>query len=128
MPLEPVHTDAVMHGPPAWSEGDVAFWMVGTQGPNNLWIGRFGSGSIGRRSPWERHLEGQELLHVLEGAIEVTLLLESGTITTRLDAGSIFVVPVGVWHAHTPLTPAIEFGATPGRSEHSTAEDPRDDA
>jgi mannose-6-phosphate isomerase-like protein (cupin superfamily) len=125
MHMEPIRLEAVRQQPPSWAAGDVAFWMLGTQGPNSLWLGRFGSASIGQRSPWERHPEGQELLHVLEGGVEVTLLLDSGPVTTRLDAGSIFVVPTGVWHSHTPLVATIELGATPGKSEHSTAADPR---
>jgi hypothetical protein len=54
---------------------------------NRLWIGRFGEGSIGQRSPWERHLEGEELLHILEGAVEVTLLLDSGPAKHALGRG-----------------------------------------
>jgi mannose-6-phosphate isomerase-like protein (cupin superfamily) len=123
--MEPTRIEAVLRGPPAWSEGDVAFWMLGTQGPSRLWLGRFGSQSLGQQSPWERHPDGEELLHVLEGAVQVGLLLDSGLASVRLDAGSIFVVPAGVWHSHTALAPTIEFGATPGRSEHSTADDPR---
>jgi quercetin dioxygenase-like cupin family protein len=125
MDTNPIQLDAILRQPPDWATGEVSFWMLGTQGPNALWLGRFGAGSVGQRSPWERHPEGQELLHVLEGAVEVTLMLESGPTSARLDAGSIFLVPTGVWHAHTPLAATIEFGATPGASDHSTAADPR---
>jgi mannose-6-phosphate isomerase-like protein (cupin superfamily) len=124
-PIEPMRPDAILRRPPAWTAGDVSFWRLGTLGPNSLWLGRFGQDSIGQRSPWERHPEGEELLHVLEGAVDVTLLLDSESVITRLDAGSIFLVPSGVWHAHTPRAATVEFGATPGKSEHSTAPDPR---
>jgi len=125
MQLEPIRPDSILQQPPAWSAGDVAFWMIGKQGPNSLWLARFGAGVIGQRSPWERHPDGEELLHVLEGAVEVTLLLDSGPVSMQLVAGSIFVVPTGVWHSHTALAATIEFGATPGAIEHSTADDPR---
>lgn len=125
MHLEPIRLEAVLRQPPSWAAGDVAFWMLGTQGSNHLWLGRFGGGSVGQRSPWERHPEGQEVLHVLEGSVEITLFLDSGPVGRRLDAGSLFVVPTNVWHAHTPLAATLEFGATPGKSEHSTAADPR---
>ena len=125
MEMKPIRPETVLQQPPSWTAGDVAFWMLGAQGANSLWLGRFGTGSVGQRSPWERHPEGEELLHVLQGAVEVTLLLDSGPASTRLDAGSIFVVPTGVWHSHTALSATVEFGATPGKSEHSTAADPR---
>jgi quercetin dioxygenase-like cupin family protein len=127
MGMEPIRPETVLQQAPSWSAGDVAFWMLGAQGAKSLWLGRFGTGAVGQRSPWERHPEGEELLHVLEGAVEVTLLLDSGPVSRRLDAGSIFVVPRGVWHAHTALAATVEFGATPDQShsEHSTAADPR---
>jgi mannose-6-phosphate isomerase-like protein (cupin superfamily) len=121
----PIRLDVLLEEPPAWTAGDVAFWDLGMQGSNRLWLGRFGPQSLGRRSPWERHLENAELLHVLSGAIDVTLLFETEHVTIRLDSGSIFVVPAGVWHAHAAVTPTIEFGATAGKSEHSIAVDPR---
>jgi hypothetical protein len=125
MLAEPSRLDEILRQPANWVAGDVGFWIVGNQGPNTLWLGRFGAGSIGSRSPWERHLDGPELLHVLEGAVELTLMNDGGAVRMRVDAGSIFIVPAGVWHAHTPLAPTLEFGATLGKSEHSTADDPR---
>lgn len=105
--MKPLRPETILQQPPAWAAGDVAFWMLGTQGVNNLWLGRFGPESVGKRSPWERHPDGEELLHVLKGAVEVTLLLESGPATRQLDAGSIFLVPAGVWHCHTALTTMV---------------------
>jgi len=49
-------------------------------------------------TPWEIHPDGDELLHVLEGAVEVTVLAEHETVTAPLRAGSVFVVPAGLWH------------------------------
>src|SRR5262249_7831383 len=46
---------------------------------------------------WERHPDGDELLHVLEGEIEVTTLTESGAVLTTVPAGSFFVCPRGLW-------------------------------
>ena len=108
MQMEPIRLETVLQEQPSWTAGDVAFWMLGAQGANSLWLGRFGAASVGQRSPWERHLEGEELLHVLEGAVEVTLLLDSGPTSTRLDAGAIFLVPTGVWHSHTALAASWE--------------------
>jgi quercetin dioxygenase-like cupin family protein len=70
-------------------------------------------------------MKGEELLHVLEGAVEVTLPLNSGPTSTQLNSGSIFGVPKAVWRFHAALAATFEFSATPGKSEHSTAADPR---
>jgi quercetin dioxygenase-like cupin family protein len=123
--MDPTRLEELLQRPPMWSAGHVAFWNVGSQGPNRLWLGRFDAESVGGQSPWERHPDGEELLHVLKGAVRVTLLAESGPARVRLDTGSVLVIPRGVWHSHEPLAETIEFGATPGRSEHSTAADPR---
>jgi mannose-6-phosphate isomerase-like protein (cupin superfamily) len=115
-PIEPMRPDAILRQPPAWTAGDVSFWMLGTLGPNSLWLGRFGQDSIGQRSPWERHTEGEELLHVLEGAVDVTLLLDSEPVITRLDAGSIFLVPSGVWHRTPHGLQQLSSGRHPARA------------
>jgi ethanolamine utilization protein EutQ (cupin superfamily) len=38
---------------------------------------RIGLGRYSGRSPWERHLNGDELLYVLDGEVEITLLSDS---------------------------------------------------
>ena len=49
-------------------------------------------------SPWERHPE-DELLLVLNGEVDVTLLREDGSTQTRnLRPLSLFVVPRDLWH------------------------------
>jgi hypothetical protein len=40
-------------------------------------------------------------------------------------AGSVFVVPRGLWHRHRVGTKLTELYLTPGPSETSTADDPR---
>ena len=76
-------------------------------------------------TPWERHPDGDELLHTLEGEVEVTLLRDGGPTKTRVRAGSMFVVPRGLWHRQIARAAVMQWGATPGRTEHSTAKDPR---
>src|SRR5215472_16136545 len=46
--------------------------------------------------PWERHPDSDELLHVLEGELEVTTLTDDGSIHTSVPAGSLFVCPRGL--------------------------------
>jgi uncharacterized cupin superfamily protein len=92
-------------------------------GFNDGHVGVFGSGP--GTSPWERHPDDDELLHVLEGEVVITVLTESGPIDTTVTLGSVFVVPKGLWHRHHIPTQLKELYVTPGASEHSFAEDPR---
>jgi quercetin dioxygenase-like cupin family protein len=78
------------------------------------------------RSPWERHPAGDELLNVLEGEIELSVLAPEGHVQITLRAGSVFIVPRGLWHRSCPRGTASMFGVTPTNgSEHSWADDPR---
>jgi quercetin dioxygenase-like cupin family protein len=78
------------------------------------------------RTPWERHPDGDELLQILEGGVEVTVLAEAGPLTTTIATGSIFVVPRGLWHRQIASAgTALLFVTALKGSEHSWAEDPR---
>lgn len=76
-------------------------------------------------SPWERHPDTDEILYVLEGEVDITVLTDDGPITTKVSSGSLFVVPKGLWHRHEVRTKLKELYVTPGASEMSTAADPR---
>jgi len=52
-------------------------------------------------------------------------LTDQGAVQTAVSAGSIFIVPRGLWHRHTIRDRLVELFVTPGETEHSTAEDPR---
>lgn len=99
-------------------------------------IARFDAGQVGvfwseagGPSPWEMHPDCDEMLQVLEGAIDLEVLPTSGAgdvgVTTRIAAGSFFVVPRGCWHRQTILERTQELYLTPGASKYSTAADPR---
>lgn len=113
-----------MTRPPQYedAEGEASFWMMESFNEGMTWVGRF-SGP----SPWERHPDGDELLHVLEGEVEVTVLTEGGAVQRPVSTGSIFVVPRGLWHRQFAQGSVLQFGATPGRTEHSMTEDPSHD-
>jgi mannose-6-phosphate isomerase-like protein (cupin superfamily) len=77
-------------------------------------------------TPWERHPDGDELLHVLEGEVDVTVLTDGGPVEARIAAGSVFVVPRGLWHRQLPRPRVTLLFATPAdTSEISFANDPR---
>lgn len=91
-----------------------------------------GSGGVfwsdeGGPSPWEMHPDCDELLHVVEGEIEVEVLPSDGApgVTATVSAGGYLVVPQGCWHRQYIRTRSTEFYLTPGQTLHSHADDPR---
>ena len=77
-------------------------------------------------APWERHPDGDELIVVLEGGGDITVLTESGPRTSELRPGMLFVCPQGLWHRAHAQPAMVALYVTPlGGGEHSWAEDPR---
>lgn len=94
-------------------------------------LGSFDDGDIrlsrwSGRSPWERHVDGDELFYILEGEVEMTLLGESDSTVVTVPEGSVFVIPRATWHRL--LAPRVVTVLTIRACEHgpvSFAEDPR---
>ena len=70
-------------------------------------LGAFGGGEAGvfwsnegGPSPWEMHPDVDELLHVIEGEIDVEVLPtdRGGGEQVTVKAGEFLVVPRGCWH------------------------------
>jgi quercetin dioxygenase-like cupin family protein len=76
------------------------------------------------QTPWERHPDGDELLYVLEGGVDVTVLTDSGPVTATVPAGSLFVVPSGLWHRQNAQPTATILFATPAVTTETTWDDP----
>ncbi len=89
-------------------------------------IGVFWS-EAGGPGPWEMHPHTDELLQVLQGAIEIEILpLDGGSgefMTVR--TGELGIVPCGCWHRHVMLEVTQELFVTPGETLHSSLADPR---
>jgi quercetin dioxygenase-like cupin family protein len=64
----------------------------------------------------ERHPDGDEILYVVAGAVDVLLETEPAQ-RIALEAGDGLIVPRGVWHRLEIVAPAEILYATPGRSE-----------
>ncbi len=62
---------------------------------------------------------------MLEGEVEITVLAPGGTTRVSVAAGSIFVVPRGLWHRQLAKPSVTLLAATPDTSEISVADDPR---
>ena len=99
-------------------------------------LGKFDDGgagvfwsSEGGPSPWEMHPDCDELLHVIDGEIDVEVLPMNGAEASwaNVKGGAFLVVPRGCWHRQYIRTKSTEFYLTPGQTLHSQAEDPRVD-
>lgn len=76
-------------------------------------------------TPWERHPD-DELLYILEGEVNVTILNQADQQQVTLHSGSIFVVPRDLWHnQHSPAGVKLLFVTSQVNNEASVAADPR---
>ena len=82
------------------------------------------TGSFDGDSPWERHTGGDELVQILKGKTELTILTDDGPRVLDLEAGMLCVVPQGKWHRfHAPHGVTV-LTVTPQPTDHSAADDP----
>jgi len=67
----------------------------------------------------ELHPDGDEVLFLVSGRVEVILEKDSGEIVVELTPGHAFVVAKGLWHRVNVLEPSQILHITPGpRSAH----------
>lgn len=96
-----------------------------------LEIAQFNGNSVGAcditgTSPvWEMHPDTDELFYIIEGSFEATLLTGEEPKHVVVPAGSMFVVPRGIWHKPAAPNGAKFIYLTPGQTLHSDAADPR---
>ena len=83
------------------------------------------TGTYSGDSAWERHIAGDELVHVLNGSAELTILTDDDKQLFNLTAGMVVVVPKGLWHRFHSKDGVTVLSATPHPTEHSTEDDPR---
>jgi quercetin dioxygenase-like cupin family protein len=83
------------------------------------------AGSFSGESPWERHLNGDELVQILKGSTKLTLLHDDQKQQLDMAAGMIAVVPQGVWHRFDAPDGVTVMTATPQPTDISFADDPR---
>jgi len=96
-----------------------AFATLATFGNGGVYTGSFDGDS-----PWERHTGGDELVHILKGETELTILTDDGPQVLNLEGGMLTVVPQGKWHRfHAPGGVTV-VTVTPQPTDHSTADDP----
>src|SRR5438309_12032482 len=64
---------------------------------------------------WEMHPEGEEILTLLSGELEMIVEEGSARRTVRMRAGETFVMPRGAWHRALVEQPSLMFSVTYGR-------------
>jgi quercetin dioxygenase-like cupin family protein len=87
-----------------------------------VFVGRFRG-----QTPWERHRHGDELVQVLHGDVDLTVLTARRSARVTLHAGDIVVVPRGIWHRQHARSAVTVLTATPTPTDISFADDPRSD-
>jgi len=83
------------------------------------------AGSFSGDSGWERHQKGDELVHVLDGATTLTIMMDGGPQSVEMRAGMIIVVPQGHWHRFRASARVTVLSVTPQPTDHTFAPDPR---
>jgi quercetin dioxygenase-like cupin family protein len=85
-----------------------------------VFLGRFSG-----QTPWERHRHGDELVQVLGGEVDLTVMTARKRVHVTLRTGGIFVVPRGLWHRQLARTEVTLLSATPTPTDMSFADNPR---
>ena len=78
---------------------------------------------------WERHLTGDELVHVLDGSTTLEIVCDDGPPKSFiLGAGMIAVIPQGAWHrSHSEGNTHLGLTPFPGEHDERDVDDPRRD-
>ena len=77
---------------------------------------------------WERHLPGDEMVHVLDGTTTLEIVCDDGPPQSfELRAGTVTVIPQGAWHRLLSAAGATQMAVTPfpGETLEVDVEDPR---
>jgi len=84
-----------------------------------------GIGAFVGRPPWEQHTAGDELLHVLSGESELTILDGANDVSRVVRAGELVVVPRGSWHSNDAPNGVTMLYLTPRDGNRHSWDDPR---
>jgi mannose-6-phosphate isomerase-like protein (cupin superfamily) len=71
------------------------------------------------KGAWERHLKGDELVHILDGSTTLDIAAGEGPPQSfSLRAGMIAIVPQGAWHRFISAEGVTLMTATPLPTDH----------
>jgi mannose-6-phosphate isomerase-like protein (cupin superfamily) len=85
---------------------------------------RAGVSAFRGRPPWEFHGEGDELLLVLAGHSELTVLEKGNREVRMLRPGQLAIVPRGHWHANDAAEGVTMLWLTPTEGNQHSWEEP----
>lgn len=83
------------------------------------------AGGFSGESQWERHVQGDEIVHILDGATTLTMMTDDGPQSFDMTAGMMIVVPQSCWHQFRAPDGVTVMTITPQLTEHLAADDPR---
>jgi quercetin dioxygenase-like cupin family protein len=112
------HEESSRRGSPAFAS--TPFTKLAAFNQGGIFVGRFTG-----QTPWERHRHGDELVQVLAGEVDLTVMTAGRPTHVTLGPGGIFVVPRGRWHRQYARTDVTLLSATPTPTDMSFADDPR---
>ena len=101
-------------------EAQASFMKLADFRDGGLFAASF-SGSSG----WERHLKGDEIVQIVEGATRLDVIVGDEIESHQLTAGMLLVVPRGCWHQFVSEGGVKVMTATPQPTEHLHVDDPR---
>ncbi len=76
------------------------------------------------RPPWEYHGQGDELLFILAGESELTVLEKDSRSVWNLSAGHLAIVPRDRWHSNNAPGGVTMLWITPGEGNEHSWEEP----
>lgn len=74
--------------------------------------------------PWECHTGGDELVHVLDGQSELTVIEDGRRLTRTLETGTVAVIPMGCWHRNHASVGVTMIFMTPADGNRISWDDP----
>jgi mannose-6-phosphate isomerase-like protein (cupin superfamily) len=83
------------------------------------------AGSFSGESDWERHRNGDELVHVLDGATTLTIIIDDEPRVFEMTGGMLVVVPQGCWHRFQAPQGVTVLTMTPQPTDHCAEDVPR---
>ncbi|NKB65003.1 MAG: cupin domain-containing protein [Gammaproteobacteria bacterium] len=85
------------------------------------------AGGFSGESAWERHSQGDEMVQVLDGEADLTILEGNTPEVLHIQKGMLVVVPKGLWHRfHAPQGVTL-MTVTPEPTDISTLDYPPDE-
>jgi mannose-6-phosphate isomerase-like protein (cupin superfamily) len=76
------------------------------------------------RPPWEFHGQGDELLFILAGESDLTVLENDSRSVWTLSAGHLAIVPSGHWHSNNAPGGVTMLWITPSEGNEHSWEEP----